>query len=352
MDAIFLEYIPHTALGDVICFLSMLLSTDKNFVLLIPHDSNTATLDSVLRIFLIEPSKIRTHRVPLMASSPKYSGVHSKIFSEYFKVDSVKINDKFYNVRNSVKRDYKSKKPSIALSCYRNKFIRTPGVYREDWVNVPNEKTYYKLLKEQPFPYARHYPIETNAKIFQLANETGYDVLNFDSELISLEDKVYMLNELCDVLVTYEGGLAHVAHLLKIPTIILPWTLTLEGTVDSNISKYIDLHSLDRLTYTCESITELLSWTPDDFCNKIDSLYEGYSNNFFYSRQVEFNDDYNLIKIFNGNLENTPDEYIKVKSSADDVNFFKQYDLPNKNGFAGFPLKIWKKVDQFGNIIE
>jgi hypothetical protein len=110
--------------------------------------------------------------------------------------------------------------------------------------------------------------------------EMNYDVIYVNSKEINLEQKTYLLNELCDAVICAEGGVAHLSHLLKIPCFILPWHHWIDGSVQSPYLIYAthNFH-IDPCTWFLNSVEELLSWTGSQFNNKIDALYHGQGNN-------------------------------------------------------------------------
>ena len=162
------------------------------------------------------------------------------------------------------------KKPCIGFACSN----KSEDIFTKDQFSNINPKV---------FPYNKYYTIEDNAKIFELIKRAGYDVITFDHLNFDLEQKITTMANLCDAVIGYEGGLCHIAHTLKIPTIILPWHCTTDGMKVANqwLSLVTQLLHLDENTFFLNDISEILNWSPNDLISKIHELKEGHGNNSF-----------------------------------------------------------------------
>jgi len=203
----------------------------------------------------------------------------TKIFSKYPNYNSFFYKGQKYDIVES-----RPKKPFIALCCYNNN-------QHIDQLNTDNV-----------FPRNRTYPLSVYSTIFSLIKMAGYDVMVLDSIDISIPEKAFLLNEFCEALITYEGGVAHLAHILKIPTIILPWHHFPSGKAipekDWNYfsHKFARLH-LDRKTYFCR-LDELLSLNRDSLDDMINLLKTNRGNNPLLSSGINLSYDKNFnIKI-------------------------------------------------------
>jgi hypothetical protein len=107
-----------------------------------------------------------------------------------------------------------------------------------------------------------------------------------------------LLNELCDAVIGYEGGICHLAHILEVPSFILPWHHHITSWVAFEDWKIeMQMHHLDKKTYFLNSIDELLNFSTDDFIDKIQSLKNNNGNNFILSNEVAINESFSHIKI-------------------------------------------------------
>jgi len=191
-------------------------------------------------------------------------------------------NDKFFapymNIEHVCYRGYHHltglrDKKFIAIACYQRS---DPNEIIED-INYQGNNF--------AWPKNRYYSIDEYSKIFKLAKRAGYDVITFDSNEINFLEKIHIINLLCDCIIGYEGGMAHLGHVLKIPTIILPWQRNSDGTMldrsdlgDIGFLYPWALH-LDKKTYFANSINEVLSWSPGQLKEMISRLHEDQGNN-------------------------------------------------------------------------
>ena len=181
----------------------------------------------------------------------------SKIFSQYFEVEVLHAFGKDFQVPYQ-----RGGKPLIGLACYQD---------HEHLVNFKANDT--------TWPNCRYYSLDDYARIVTFIKRMGYEVITLDDRRISLEQKAYLLNEMCSAVIGYEGGMHHLAHLLKVPSIILPWSQEFEIIDHRHMYKHI-LH-LDKRTYFARSVDEIVAWTPDEFQGLLQHLKDGHGNNIF-----------------------------------------------------------------------
>ena len=256
-----LEYkLTHSGLGTVISTLSMLMSSGEHIKLYAGTDQVVHKLKSFLNIS-DDRLTISSVESTVEDISNQLSD-QGKYFSPYFNVDSVRVFGRTLPTQKSLK-------PCIGFAMYARS---DPGI------NTNNKH-----------PYNRYYSQDVYAKIFRLITDSGYDVITFNSQTIDLEHKIFMLNELCDAVIGYEGGMCHLAHLLKIPTIILPYhhdggngkraLRDNNGQVDIPLLHATHLLHVDRRTYLLNSEEELLNWTPEQLKKQINNLHNHQGNN-------------------------------------------------------------------------
>ena len=263
-----LEYkLNHAGLGTVIGVLSMLLSSKQPIKLYADQRQVVHQLKSLLNIS-DDQLTISTENSTAEDISSQISD-QGKYFSPYFNVDSVQV---FGRTRPT----QKSSRPCIGLAMYARS---DPGV------NTNNEH-----------PHNRYYSQEVYASIFRLIVNSGYDVITLNSGSVDLEHKIFVLNEFCDCVIGYEGGMCHLAHLLKIPTIILPYhhdggngkrSLRDEnGRVDVPLLYATHKLHVDRRTYFLNSSDEIVDWTPDQLKQQIANLHNKQGNNVLFGDVV------------------------------------------------------------------
>jgi hypothetical protein len=120
--------------------------------------------------------------------------------------------------------------------------------------------------------------------IFQHLVALGYDVITMNQPGQSLEQKIYLLNELCDFVIGYEGGLGHLAHVLRLPYFCLPWQLNDMGHSGEQPGLWYEAHRFhaDRRTWFLNSVDEFLSWHRQDLVDMIDRLHLEQGNNILF----------------------------------------------------------------------
>jgi len=149
-------------------------------------------------------------------------------------------------------------------------------------------------------PWNRYYGPEVYSKIIQLCSDAGYDIITLDSPWMEMRDKMYQISQLCDCVIGYEGGMMHLAHILKTPTIILPWHHLSNGDPpDDNFSYFINpkipgvkyaahMFHLDKRSYFPTSPDVVASWTPTILKSMIDILRQGGGNNVFLKNKLSY----------------------------------------------------------------
>jgi hypothetical protein len=244
----------HTGLGTTIGFLSLLREAQQPIT--IQATSSYNLLHDIKRVFNLDWLTIVTNDslTEDLVGSPNGIGDSGKFYSHYLLVDTINVSGQQYSVG-------KKNKPCIGLATW----------------NLQYE------FGDDNFPYNRLYTRDIWSKIFQLCLHAGYDVITLNSKDIDFEKKTFMMNELCDCIIGYEGGIAHLAHVLKIPTIILPWRtwcnesdrLRPPGDLKMSAHRF----HVDKKTYFLDSVDELIQWSPHELKHKIDQLYNDQGNN-------------------------------------------------------------------------
>lgn len=266
-------------LGANLGHLSMLLHSNKEFNIY-ANEVCKIFLDPIKEVLGLDNIKIhdedglsdRVDHYPNMNDTDKF-------FAPYINVENISHHGVLHPTGT---RD----KKFIAIVCYQ----------RADSSEIIEHTDYAN--KKLDWPSCRYYSIDEYASIFKLARRAGYDVITVDSNEITFADKIFMLNNFCDCIIGYEGGLAHLGHVLKIPTIILPWQRNADGTMPpdtqhiENITvKYSYALHLDKKTYFAKSIKEVIGWSPKKLKEMIFQLHEDQGNNPFLSQGFKFTVD-------------------------------------------------------------
>jgi hypothetical protein len=263
----------HNGLGIIIIELSLLLATNKQVHAFVP-DQNHMLYD-FKRIFNISDDQLIIVQEKNSVNDPASNDL-MKSFVPYFTADTVRLFGQEYPVG-------RRNKPCIGLAMHH-----AGGSINNDNPDPLGEK---QELKK--FPYNKFASYETYSKIIKLITNAGYDVITLNSPKINVEYKSFLLNNLCDCVIGYEGGAAQLAHILKVPTIILPWNYWIDGDTHWKDGtpwdpQRIEAHKyhIDRQTYFLKTQEEILTWNREQLKSMIDDLYNNQGNNFLFDDSI------------------------------------------------------------------
>jgi len=192
---------------------------------------------------------------PLYQNPPHPRFLESfKVFNQYIKPDSVQLFGQQFTTGRRGKRGV--------------------AVLINNGDQIKNSDYFELVTTTREYPYIKFHPWELYEKILLLVQAAGYDPYIIDNKNTSVENKIFILNELCDFVIGYEGGLCHLAHTLRLPTIILPWRTRLD---EINVTDFLHL---DKQTYFVRDTSEIFGWSPEYLTNLVDGLYheEGFNN--------------------------------------------------------------------------
>jgi hypothetical protein len=246
-------------LGTMISFLSMVMTTGKHVVL----RTNRTSVMELKQIFMIPDEQLTI--IPMEPETdppPPTTSDISKLLSHYYHAEEIQVLGQKFLVPNRT-----GGKKLVALACYQQP---------EHIANFNDQ--------DETWPNYRYYSLDDYNRLIKYIKQLGYDVITLDSRHMSLEQKVYIMNEMCHCLIGYEGGMHHLAHLLKLPCIMLPWRRFSGHPLNPKFKKnethfYEHLLHVDKRTYFAKSIDEIVNWSLDDFKEIITSLKNGRGNN-------------------------------------------------------------------------
>jgi hypothetical protein len=251
------------AMGTELMALSVFIDLNVKII----NVGSIRTLDS-----FNEYKEIFDFNIDVKYSSDVIEGVYPK--------DHFKILSPYY-----VKKRVLKKRNCIGMACYSDNEI--PFVYRDSKLPLT-------------YPYNKFYSIDEYSKIFQLIKNAGYDIITFDSKEVAKKEKAYLLENMCECVIGYEGGISHLCHMLDVPFIMLPWRNT-SDTIGGILEQ--TLH-LDMKTYFLKNIEEINNWTVNDLNTQIENLNFKNGNNKILMDQVKLYYDENLNFYINGKKKN------------------------------------------------
>ena len=178
-----------------------------------------------------------------------------KVFSRYLEADHVRLFDKNFPIGRRGKR-------AVAILINNGEHVK--------------DAEFFDRIDQRPrdeYPFCKFHRRSLYSTIIDLVQAAGYDPFVIDSKDIAIENKVFVLNELCDFVIGYEGGITHLAHVLKLPAIVLPWRV-------QDAAYTTDFLHLDKRTYLVRDTEEILDWTAQSLKSLVDGLHNetGYNN--------------------------------------------------------------------------
>jgi len=242
---------PWVGLGTAINILSLINSANTQ-VTIITNES-TSIYKQLLPIFDLPNISLTTSSIDHTALG---SSDFSKVVSQYFPVGLTQ-----------------SKKNVIVLTRYNG------NVTQELESDIPNNV----------FPNNRYYSQSIYDHLTTIATLAGYKVIILNHVQMQLPELVEFLKSQCAAVIGYEGGIAHLAHVLQIPTITFPWHHQTNGEPLRDIfgtPNETHLFHLDQKTYIPNNVDELLQWSPEYLRQMISSLEHGYGNNKYLRNYV------------------------------------------------------------------
>jgi hypothetical protein len=250
MVKVHLDTTHSVGLGDNICLLSALAKVPDQVDLYTTNAHGTFDkLSHYKKIFNIPDSSLR-----ILSSDTNGSfnntGWPLKLFTEYYQPESVVIRGKECPIKHT------KPKQCIAIAGF---FEAIPADATNNW------------------PGCKQRPLEYWARIFLWLKSMDYEVVTVDRHFFELEDKVDLLVNQCDAIISYEGGMAHLSHMLRIPCFLIDWKLPSPSTVLGNF--HCEFVHRTKNVYIVRNDEEFFGWDRTAFNLKVNDLKQGISNN-------------------------------------------------------------------------
>lgn len=274
-------------LGTAISSISAMISIEQPVIWQVDGstESERAMLQYIVDCYGISRDSFRFYFPDTPLGQRKDITDICKFFSPYIPAEKIIYHEKSFDIR---KED--TKKPCVGLALYDKRKSITDS----------NNRPFFEtdaVKYQNSWPEKKMWPLETNLKLINLLLSAGYDIMSLDSAALRLDDKIYMLNEHCDLVIGYEGGLHHIAHTLNIPSIVLPWSYPVDPTDNELV-----IHSLhlDKKTWFPSSVDDVLNLTPETLYDLRNQLVADQGNNIFLNNKIGFSKDYRKLRIHDG----------------------------------------------------
>lgn len=239
-------------LGDNLCLLSALAHIPPKVNLKVDNIWNTFDrLTQYKRIFQIPDSQLTITQAQTRRLFGPLNNVGwpVKLFSEYYIPTHVDVNGQLLKVK-----DNKRKKNCIAIACSSD-------------LNGPTDQ----------WPWCRSRPNEFWGRLMTWVKSLDYDIITVDMAYHNLENKIELMVKNCRAIISYEGGMAHLAHMLDLPCFILDWNLPSSSTTLDRF--HCEFVHMSKSVYIVRDDNELLTWDRTTFDSKMCELEAGRGNN-------------------------------------------------------------------------
>jgi hypothetical protein len=299
---------PPYGLGTIIIKTSFLLALGRPVRVVVPNPDNLAY--DIKRIFQIPDEHLiiesGTHGYPDLETDELCT------YAPYFHTDYIQVLGREYSTAPK-------KKPCVALAMHHNGGLADPA-------------------GQYGMPYNKFATADEYNQLIQRLTAMGYDVITMNQSDMVLEQKIYLLNELCDFVIGYEGGLGHLAHVLGIPYFCLPWRLNDMGHPGIQPGLWLEAHRFhpDRRTWFLKDTAEFLSWDKNQLSRMVDGLHEQLGNNILFEPGTTIEPDTLKISTKNGH-DLTPRIMWCETRGAYTTAFVKEH-LPLEN-MVKYPVK-------------
>jgi hypothetical protein len=266
-----------SGLGIIITQLSFLLAMGRPVTAAVPNHNNIVF--DLKKIFQIDHDRLQI--VVGTQGFPDLETDELCTYAPYFHADRIQVLGREYST-------VPKKKPCVALAMHHNGGLTDP-------------------LGQYGMPYNKFATADEYNQLIQRLTAMDYDVITMNQSGMVLEQKIYLLNELCDFVIGYEGGLGHLAHVLGIPYFCLPWRLNDMGHpgVQPGLGLEAQRFHPDRRTWFLKDTAEFLSWDKPQLVYMVDRLHQQLGNNMLFESGTTWDPDTLKISTKNG-LDLTP----------------------------------------------
>jgi len=238
-------------LGDNLCLLSFLTLLPPKVSVWTSNENQTYDkLREYIKILRIPQEKLELKKIEHNGELDN-TGWPLKVLTDYYKTHSVILKGSPVQINKHINK----------------KYIAVVTAFEED-TSGKNE-----------WPWCRNRPLDYWAKIFAWIKSIGYEVVTLDDPYYSLENKIEILAKDCQAMITYEGGMAHLAHVLDIPCFMVDWKHPSPST-HLNVFHSDFVHRTNSV-HILRKDEEIFSWNRLAFDIIVEQLKQGKGNNRF-----------------------------------------------------------------------
>jgi hypothetical protein len=250
MEKIHLNNSHSVGLGDNLCLISLLANIKTPVELLVDDRHETyERLCRYKRIFMIPDTKLKISRANTNGDFNN-TGWPLKLNVDYYRSRQVEVNGRVLDTASN------QEKRCIAIAAF---YDTPPENNNNEW------------------PWCKRRDIEYWSKVFAYFKNLHYDVITVDRHTFDLENKIEAIVKNCKAILSYEGGMAHLAHMLNVPLLLVDWTYPAPST---NLDRFhCEFVHRSNSMYLLRDDQELFSWSGDQLDKTIYDLGQGKTNN-------------------------------------------------------------------------
>ena len=255
-------------LGDYLCMISAWMDVSEPIEVFCDNKEHQYDrLSQLVKVLRIPDNKLKiTYNENHKGD---FSGAwHLKIFSNYYRPEQVLVDGEKIDTT-----DKNRKRMVIGIAGYSGLDFYLDNDYniiRGSNINEGNKRSHM-------VPQVKFQALDFYGEVFKFARRCGYDVVTLDHPS-NLEHKVKTLVEQCDAVIAYEGGIAHLCHVLRVPCFVFNYRNTEADAIYGQFQ--VPYIHQSKTMYFLKNPLELLSWDKDKFMNLVSGLrHETCTNN-------------------------------------------------------------------------
>jgi hypothetical protein len=238
-------------LGDNLCMLSALANIPEPIDLFVSNDHNTYDrLMQYKKIFRISDATLAIYQHDDRGDFNNV-GWPVKLLTEYYRPNFINVNGQTIQPKTNSDRS----KKFIAIAGY----VDPDPTGNNEW------------------PYSRARPQEYWNRVYAWIKSIGYEAVSVDNAWTSLDTKIEILAKHCRAIISYEGGMAHLSHMLKLPCFLVDWKLPSPSTELGEF--HCEFVHKTSSVYILRDDEEIFSWGEGKFNSTVEDLHHGQTNN-------------------------------------------------------------------------
>ena len=250
---------------DYLSMISMLVELNESFE--VHCDNSNKHYSNLLRLLtLLDVPQERISVFLEQAHTGNFTASKDlNLFCNYYHPEYINVNGCKIKVENT------NTKTVVGLACYDGADFFLDNNY--DLIrNGTNEGN-----KGKTSPQCKYRSLDFYSDLAKQIRTFDFNTVTLDG-YENLESKIQFIVENCYAVIAFDGVIAQLCHMLKVPCLVLPWRTP---NVDSVYGPFqVDYNNRARTAHLIRNDQELNNMSKKDFIELVDSLrYAGRTNN-------------------------------------------------------------------------